>query len=200
MYIVFDEAGEPAYTIAVQDMSGPPKTPRTFKLPDGISHGEALQTLWYKGGIQKRTPCPGPFYAWDPNARRWAPKIDELLAEARQRVNSERDRRSALACDGFDATSASRERIASVLNRLARGDGLPAGWSGWRDAGNTMRWADDAPDVVMRHLQSLSRAIEDREQALLAASWQHKSAIAALAAEKDADALIAYDVTAGWPA
>jgi len=49
---------------------------------------------------------------------------------------------------------------------------------------------------VLANLTALSRAIEDREQALLVASWTHKANIAALT---DIDAILAYDVTANWP-
>lgn len=74
---------------------------------------------------------------------------------------------------------------------------MPAGWVGWRDAENACRWADDDAETVLANLTTLSRAIEDREQALLVASWAHKAAINAF---EDIDAILSYDVTAGWPA
>lgn len=95
----------------------------------------------------------------------------------------------------FDADATARERISGMIARLQRGDGLPAGWLGWRDAENVMHWADDNAETVLAHLTALARAIEDREQALLVTSWQHKAAIAAL---PDVDAILAYDVAAGW--
>lgn len=97
----------------------------------------------------------------------------------------------------FDADRVSRERISGTIARLQRGDGLPAGWLGWRDAANEMHWVDDDAPTVLANLVSLSRAIEDREQALLIVAWQHKAAIASLT---DIDAILSYDVTAGWPA
>jgi len=90
----------------------------------------------------------------------------------------------------------SRERIGGMIARLQRGDGLPAGWVGWRDAQNQMHWQEETAAVVLHNLTSLARCIEDREQALLVASWQHKANIAALT---DIDSIIGYDVTAGWP-
>ena len=60
-----------------------------------------------------------------------------------------------------------------------------------------MHWAADDAATVLTSLTALSRAIENREQALLIAAWQHKAAIAALTS---VEALLAYDVTAGWPA
>ena len=83
-----------------------------------------------------------------------------------------------------------------MIARLQRGDGLPAGWMGWRDASNQQHWSQDDAATVLANLTALSRAIEDREQALLVASWTHKANIAAL---DDIDAILAYDVTANWP-
>ena len=83
-----------------------------------------------------------------------------------------------------------------MIARLQRGDGLPAGWMGWRDTANEMQWVTDDAATVLANLTELSRAIEDREQALLVASWTHKANIAALT---DIDAIIGYDATTGWP-
>ena len=104
--------------------------------------------------------------------------------------------RLCLPCNGFDADRISRDRISGMIARLQRGDGLPAGWMGWRDAANAYRWTDDDAAAVLASLTALSRAIEDREQALLVASWQHKANIEAL---EDIDAILSYDVTANWP-
>ena len=48
---------------------------------------------------------------------------------------------------------------------------------------------------MLANLTALSRAIEDREQALLVASWNHKANIAAL---EDIDAILSCDVTTSW--
>ena len=75
-------------------------------------------------------------------------------------------------------------------------NGATAGWMGWRDADNQQHWAEDDAAIVLANIAALSRAIEDREHALLVASWTHKANIAAL---EDVDAILAYDVTANWP-
>jgi len=117
---------------------------------------------------------------------------DRVPAELAWRITSP----VAVAGTAFDADATARERISGMIARLQRGDGLPVGWLGWRDAENVMHWADDSAEAVLAHLTALARAIEDREQALLVASWRHKAAIAAL---PDVDAILAYDVTADWP-
>lgn len=112
------------------------------------------------------------------------------------RLNEELNKRLSLPCNGFDADATARERISGMVARLQRGDGLPAGWVGWRDASNQQQWATDDAATVLANLTALSRSIEDREQALLVASWQHKANIEALT---DIDTILAYDITKSWP-
>ena len=139
---------------------------------------------------------PSEYYEWDWTAKSWLPNLDAARESKLQQVAVELSARLYLPCNGFDADKVSRERISGMIARLQRGDGLPAGWMGWRDAANEMHWAEDDAATVLASLTALARAIEDREQALLIAGWQHKTNIAAL---EDIDAIIAYDVAASWP-
>lgn len=139
---------------------------------------------------------PSTHHEWDWPTKSWLPNLDAARESKLQQVTTELNTRLYLPCNGFDADAVSRERISATIARLQRGDGLPTGWLGWRDAANEMHWADDDPATVLANLTALSRAIEDREQALLVASWTHKANIAALT---DIDAILAYDVTANWP-
>ena len=141
-------------------------------------------------------PRPSPHHEWDWPTKSWIPNLDAAREAKLQQVAAELTIRLYLPCNGFDSDKVSRERISGMVARLQRGDGLPAGWVGWRDAANEMHWATDDAATVLAGLTELSRAIEDREQALLVASWAHKAAIAAL---EDIDAIIAYDATANWP-
>lgn len=139
---------------------------------------------------------PSPHHEWDWTTKSWLPNLDAARAAKLQEVAAELNTRLYLPCNGFDADKVSRERIGGTIARLQRGDGLPAGWVGWRDASNQQQWAADDAATVLANLVSLSRAIEDREQALLVASWTHKANITALT---DIDTILAYDVTANWP-
>lgn len=138
---------------------------------------------------------PSPHHEWDWTTKSWMPNLDAARASKLQQVSAELNARLYLPCNGFDADKVSRERISGMIARLQRGGGLPAGWVGWRDASNQQQWADDDAETVLANLTALSRAIEDREQALLVASWTHKANIAAL---EDIDAILGYDVTAAW--
>ena len=139
---------------------------------------------------------PSPHHEWDWSTKSWLPNLDAARESKLQQVAVELNARLYLPCNGFDADHVSRGRISGTLARLQRGDGLPAGWIGWRDASNQQHWAEDDAATVLASLAALSCAIEDREQALLAASWQHKANLNAL---EDFAAILSYDTTTGWP-
>ena len=156
-----------------------------------------LDTHYIKNGVLKeRVAKPNRFYQWDLVTESWLPNLPIAIAARQQEVAFELNRRLYLPCNGFDADQTARERISGMIARLQRGDGLPNGWVGWRDASNQQQWATDNAATVLSNLTALSRAIEDREQALLIAGWTHKANIEALT---DVDAILAYDVTVGWP-
>ena len=139
---------------------------------------------------------PSPHHEWDWTTKSWLPNLNAARESKLQEVAAELNTRLYLPCNGFDADNVSRDRISGTIARLQRGNGLPAGWIGWRDASNQQRWAEDAAMTVLANLTALSCVIEDREQALLIVSWQHKANIAALT---DIDAIIGYETTQGWP-
>lgn len=152
---------------------------------------------WFEGDDPKTLPeRPSPHHEWDWPTKSWLPNLNAARESKLQQVAAELDARLYLPCNGFDADAVSRERISGTIARLQRGDGLPAGWMGWRDASNQQRWAADDAATVLASLVALSRALEDREQALLIASWQHKANLNAL---EDFNAILSYDTTAGWP-
>ena len=152
---------------------------------------------WFEGDDPKTLPeRPSPHHEWDWPTKSWLPNLDAARESKLRQVAAELNARLYLPCNGFDADAVSRERISGTIARLQRGDGLPAGWIGWRDASNQQRWAEDDAATVLASLVALSCAIEDREQALLIASWQHKANLNAL---EDFNEILSYDTTAGWP-
>ena len=166
---------------------------------EAVHLGEALDASMFffvDGKPIQKPNAPSDFHSWDWNSHKWVANLQGAIDAKRDAVNREFARRTYLPCGGLDADKVSRERISGMIARLQRGDGLPAGWLGWRDAENNMHWITDDAAAVLTNLTALSRAIEDREQALLVASWTHKANIAALT---DIDAIIGYDVTANWP-
>lgn len=152
---------------------------------------------WFEGDDPKTLPeRPSPHHEWDWTTKSWLPNLDAARESKLQQVVAELNARLYLPCNGFDADNVARGRISGTIARLQRGDGLPAGWIGWRDASNQQQWAEADAATVLASLITLSCAIEDREQALLTASWQHKANLNAL---EDFAAILSYDTTAGWP-
>ena len=160
------------------------------------SQEDSLTGFVQNGEIVQFPDKPSPHHEWDWPTKSWLPDLDAARNARLQEVSSELNRRLYLPCNGFDADNVSRDRISGTIARLQRGDGLPAGWMGWRDADNQQHWAEDDAATVLANLCTLSRAIEDREQALLVAGWTHKANIAVL---EDIDAILSYDVTKNWP-
>jgi hypothetical protein len=199
--IYFNSVGSPTHTASYSDdavallMS---QEGNGFLLDDPLMSDEIALSIFYlkDGEVRVRPAQPSEFYRWDSDVESWVFDWDGVRETLTKRVNIEIGRRIYLPCNGFDADPVSRERIGRMITRLERGDGFPVGWIGWRDAENQMHWANETPEQVLVHLQELSRAIEDREQALLVAGWTHKANIEALT---DIDAILAYDITSGWP-
>lgn len=144
-------------------------------------------------------PKPGQFYDWNWSSRTWVGNLPAAKAARRAKVDAQVALRTVqpITVGGveFDADEVARSRIKGTLDRILRGDGLPTGWAGWRDADNAMHWSEATPDEVAAELSALSRAIEDREQALLIAAWTHKAYIDALNRVED---VVAYSLTTGW--
>ena len=155
-----------------------------------------LRSYWKNGERRSRNERPSVYHEWDLSSESWLPNLDAAREAKLQSVATELNARLYPPCNGFDADKVSRDRISGMIARLQRGDGLPAGWLGWRDASNDMHWVADDAATVLANLTALSRAIEDREQVLLVAGWTHKANIAAL---EDIDTILAYDVTKNWP-
>lgn len=167
---------------------------------DEVVHiGDSLDAkeFFFDGGAPvRKSNRPSEHHEWDWTTKSWLPNLDAARESKLQQVAAELSTRLYLPCNGFDADKVSRDRIGGMIARLQRGDGLPAGWVGWRDFSNQQQWADLDAAGVLAELSELSRAIEDREQSLLVASWTHKANIATL---EDIDAILSYDVTTGWP-
>jgi len=189
--VFFCEMVEPAFNKLIQENQN--------KIYAIIPNEEDIfayaENKFYKNGWKNKSPQPSPYHIWDNELEKWIPNIVDAQKSAFTLVTKEMESRMYLPCGGFDADKTARERISGTIARLQRGDGLPAGWMGWRDAENNMHWVADDAATVLANLTALSRAIEDREQALLVAAWQHKANIASLTTIED---IMNYNVEEGW--
>lgn len=163
--------------------------------------GDYPLDVYLDAGVVKEKPeRPSNSHEWDWSTKTWQPNAADAREKKHGAITQEFTRRTfaPILYDGapFDADErVSRPRITGLHGRLERGDPLPPQWKGWRDANNAYHWATATPAEVHEHLAALSRAIEDREQALLVAFWQHKENLSAMAT---VEGILAYDVTQGW--
>ena len=192
-YLQYDAAGKILCIGVAPDGSGLDHISNVLIDPPEVDFNE---DYIQDGAVVRRPQKPSPHHEWDWPTKSWLPNLAAARASKLQEVVTELNARLYLPYSGFDADNVARGRISGTIARLQRGDGLPAGWIGWRDASNQQRWAEDDAMTVLANLTALSRAIEDREQALLTASWQHKANLNAL---EDFATILSYDTTAGWP-
>lgn len=194
-YIQYSDFGEVLCVGSAPDSADLSNMGNTITV--GSIVGVGAETHYVQNGELVLFPeKPSSHHDWDWTSKSWLPNLNAAKAAKKTEIETELSRRLYLPCNGFDADNVSRERISGMIARIQRGDGLPTGWMGWRDASNQQHWSQDDAATVLANLTALSRAIEDREQALLVASWTHKANIEALTG---IDAILAYDVTVGWP-
>lgn len=146
---------------------------------------------------------PSPFHRWDFESRQFIPDVVQARSARKAAVDAERDRRLNLSIifDGkhLDADARARENLKSKLEELKSRDALGLPMSPalmvWRDADNTThQWATQAE--YRAWLEGFAIAMSERGTMIYGAAWAHKSNIDAL---ESIDAIIAYDITAGWP-
>lgn len=192
-YIAFNETGRVLFSFRTNSI---PEIPGATIAQVAENVLDVGSVFFENGELKQKGLSPSIHHTWDWTTKSWLPNLDAARESKLRQVAAELNARLYLPCDGFDADAVSRERISGTIARLQRGGGLPAGWIGWRDASNQQRWAEDDAATVLASLVALSCAIEDREQALLTASWQHKANLNAL---EDFNEILSYDTTAGWP-
>lgn len=141
--------------------------------------------------VKRKPDKPSPYHDWNWIGKQWVANVALAKESKLREVNAEIGNRLYEPCNGFDADRTARERITGMIARLQRGDGLPPMWAGWRDTANQMHWVNDAPETVLEGLKELSRAIEDREQALLVTAWNHKANIQGL---QTLDEVLSYSI------
>lgn len=200
-YALFDEAG----TLIQQGFAPAAALDALENTSSGFLRTDGMLPAGYllDGVFVPRPAQPSPYHTWNASAKSWEESETALsaatvatLGRLSEAFYSRSQAPVVLAGVPFDADDTARARISGMLGRLARGDGLPPDWAGWRDADNAMHWGGaDAADVLL-HLRGLATAIEDREQSLLVALWGHKAALGSAATVEQ---IAGYDAASGWP-
>lgn len=207
-YLYTTETGEPVYTASYSHDLDIPDVPvgyRRIEVSLDTADADLLANQWLDRSDQlvQRPAKPSAFHVWDVAALSWV--IDSQMLEKFVETRC----RDVDAIQGdlavrpveymgilFDADEKSLGRMRDVLSRLTRGDGLTAGWVGWRTHSNSMAWATSTPDEVKAHLTNIVRMLEDWHQACMLSAWAHKDALIGLG---DYESAANYDITSGWP-
>ena len=128
--------------------------------------------------------------------------LADLKRERKAQVDAERERRSRLGAPvvltGPSRSFAAQTRdvedklnLSGMLQLAALAEGVsPGATIGFRAADNVVY------QLTYDDCQALALQVGQRQQALIAAGWDHKDAIAALTTAAE---VAAYDITAGWP-
>lgn len=166
----------------------------------GIDTYNFLNLSYYKGEIKFRDPIPTPYHIWDNDNEVWVPNPETLRQEKKGQVNDRRffyDRQPITVNNiTFDADAEARENINGTIARIQRGDGLPEGWMGWRAKDNQLYWGEYSAEEVLNELLDVTRAIEDRKQAILIFAWNHKYNLESMT---DLQEILDYDIDEEWP-
>lgn len=154
------------------------------------------------GSVSEFPARPSNYHNWNWTTLNWSlaeSGIDKARERRKAEINKLREEKMSepILFNGalFDADPASLQNMQGVMARIERGDGLTAGWIGWRTYDNSMVWANSSPEEVLSNLRSIASELENRKQSLLTTSWQHKEAIAMLTS---LDQVLAYDTSQGW--
>jgi hypothetical protein len=197
LILVPDENGEISYTATFSSDSDIPDIENAIIFKGEIPEISDLSCFYVKDGILKeREKKYNDFLTWNKELEEWVPDLYRARVAKKQEIETVLKRKLyEEPCNGFDADMVSRSRISGLLQRLQRGDGLPSGWIGWRDASNNMHWSLNTPEQVYSYLSALSLAIEDKEQAMLLSAWMHKKNIDD---SNNLEYILSYPVEEGW--
>lgn len=141
-----------------------------------VETNEEIETIFkeyaYSNGLVHIGPAPSHFHEVSVTTPSWTIDKNKSLILKSNEIRGKAELALKEPVSGFDADNDSRQRIAGMVSRLNRGDGLTAGWVGWRDAANNMHWADSSAAEVLDGLLNLTRQIEDRDQSVLLQKWE----------------------------
>lgn len=152
-------------------------------------------------------PRPTKYHQWNPSNFTFELVPDALnLARVDRKNEIEQERRvrntTVISYDDKnldgDATAQKNlaDKLAGVKERLRLSVSMDPAIMVWKDADNLIHTWNDL-QAYCDWLAGYVIALEDRGTRLYAAAWQHKLNLEALTTVED---ILAYDITAGWPA
>lgn len=133
----------------------------------------------------------------------WVPQIEIAEGHKSAEIDQERTRRNFLPIiytgKRLDADATAQNNLSNKLQevreRVRLGIPMPPELLVWKGEDNVVHvWETD--QAYLDWLAGFAIAVSERGTRLYGAAWAHKTAIAAMTT---VDAILDYDITAGWP-
>lgn len=180
-----------------------PENPSLIVLaPENVDNGAILTRYVWKNAWIDRGIAPTKFHEWKNEG--WMFNFERARKELSVRLEQERSRRNFLpiVVNGtmldVDAVAQKNfsDKIHEVRERIRLGVQIPPELLIWKTADNqVLSWTG----IQEYHdwLSTVAITLSERGTRLYAAMWQHKTIVEGLT---NADTILTYDITKGWPA
>lgn len=146
---------------------------------------------------------PSEFHEWNYTTKEWEISSGQIAAARAKKLfdlglayASSRDVPFAYSGDSLSCSDLAIDGIRCVVSQIENVGLMPDQWNGWRTTDGTRLAALGTLESELARAKSILVSAESRRAKLLSLYWNHCDAIAALTT---VSAIVAYDVTTGWP-
>lgn len=146
---------------------------------------------------------PSEFHEWNYTTKAWEVSSAQIAAARAKKLfdldlayASSRNVPFSFGGSSLSCSDLAIDGIRCVVSQIENIGLMPDEWNGWRTVDGSRLTPLNALDSELARAKSILVSAESRRAALLSIFWNHADAIAALTS---VSAIMAYDVTTGWP-
>ena len=146
---------------------------------------------------------PSEFHEWNYTTKAWEVSSAQIAAARAKKLfdldlayASSRNVPFSFGGSSLSCSDLAIDGIRCVVSQIENIGLMPDEWNGWRTVDGSRLTPLNALDSELARAKSILVSAESRRAALLSIFWNHADAIAALTT---VSAIMAYDVTTGWP-
>lgn len=146
---------------------------------------------------------PSEFHEWNYTTKAWEVSSAQIAAARAKKLfdldlayASSRNVPFSFGGSSLSCSDLAIDGIRCVVSQIENIGLMPDEWNGWRTVDGSRLTPLNALDPELARAKSILVSAESRRAALLSIFWNHADAIAALTT---VSAIMAYDVTTGWP-
>ena len=146
---------------------------------------------------------PSEFHEWNYTTKAWEVSSAQIAAARAKKLfdldlayASSRNVPFSFGGSSLSCSDLAIDGIRCVVSQIENVGLIPDEWNGWRTVDGSRLTPLNALDSELARAKSILVSAESRRAALLSIFWNHADAIAALTT---VSAIMAYDVTTGWP-